>query len=392
MRAERLRICFIAAVAAAVSGSLLLASARPAAAMPPADRLGVLARGVNLTNWFRFPARTDAAWMRAYLSDSAMDDLRRAGFTFVRLAVQPEYLAAGADRRAVLLAQVARLERHGLGVVVALHAAAWHLESDASDRAALLAVWRALAPGLGTLDPRLTFPELLNEPVFAGDPAGWQRLQARVLAALRALLPDSTIVLTGNDWGSIAGLAALVPVADANVIYSFHFYDPVDLTSLAAWRPGLDRAALARLPFPVPDLADCEAALGPTDPATWGIARFYCAQGWNQAAVAARIDAAAAWAERAHVALLAGEFGASKRLNRPARLAWIAAVRRACERRGIGWALWGYDDSMGFGITAPGERHPVLDPGVLEALGIGKAQFPFRAGPGRPTVTSSVRQ
>ena len=40
------------------------------------------------------------------------------------------------------------------------------------------------------------------------------------------------------------------PDPDPNVVYSFHLYEPAELTALAAYRPGLDSAALARLPFP----------------------------------------------------------------------------------------------------------------------------------------------
>ena len=65
-----------------------------------------------------------------------------------------------------------------------------------------------------------------------------------------------------------------------------------------------------------------------------------------------------------------GEFGASARLNTPARLAWIAAVREACERAGIGWALWGYDDVMGFDLPRPPPFRPALDPALLTALGL----------------------
>jgi endoglucanase len=365
---------FIRAAAACVAASLLIASAGTGSAMPPPDRLAVLARGVNLTNWFRFPARTDAAAIQAYLSDAAIDGLRRAGFTFVRLAVQPEYLQADPSRRALLVAQVARLQRHGLGVVIAVHPATWHLETSAADRAALLALWKGLAPALATLAPDLTFPEPLNEPVFAGDAVAWEQLQQTLLAAIRAALPRSTVVLTGNDWGSIAGLLALHPSADPNVVYSFHFYDPVELTSLVAWRPGLDTEALSRLPFPVTDPLACATTVGRTDPATQDVARFYCTLRWSAASIDKRIGEAAAWADRAHVALLAGEFGATDRLNGPARLAWLQAVRSACEKQRIDWALWGYDDAMGFGVRRPPPAIPVLDEGVLRALGLGKSQ------------------
>jgi len=66
--------------------------------------------------------------------------------------------------------------------------------------------------------------------------------------------------------------------------------------------------------------------------------------------------------------VIAGEFGASERLNAAARLGWLAVVRTACEQQRIGWALWGYDDSMGFAVSSPGIRK--LDQGVLGALGL----------------------
>jgi endoglucanase len=68
--------------------------------------------------------------------------------------------------------------------------------------------------------------------------------------------------------------------------------------------------------------------------------------------------------------LLAGEFGASAALNPEARRAWLRLVRETCAANGIGWALWGYDDVMGFDIRRPPGNNPVLDHSVLEALGL----------------------
>jgi endoglucanase len=326
-----------------------------------------LVRGVNLTNWFRFPPSRDPAALAAYLSDVALADLRGAGFDFVRLAVDPA-IVADASGRAVLLAAIRRIQRQGLTVVVSPHPQGWHLEANP---ALILAFWQALVPALRPLDPARTVPEVLNEPVFPGDPAAWAALQHRVLLAIRQALPDSTVMLTGADWGSIGGLLALAPEADGNVLYSFHLYDPPELTSLAAWRPGLDRAALARLPFPVSDAEACAVtAAGAADIATRDVMRYYCAYGWDAARLGARIGQAASWARRHGVRLLAGEFGASAALNAPARLAWLKTVRDALETSGIGWALWGYDDSMGFAITPPPRLRPGLDRSVLAALGL----------------------
>jgi endoglucanase len=344
----------------------LLALMLLGAGEPPADRLSLLRHGINITNWFRFPPSRDPAALRSYLDDRALRELKHAGFSFIRLPVQPELLTAPEP----LADAVLRAERQGLAVVLALFATDWHLETDASDRQRLITTWRSIASLLRRFDPAMTFPEVLNEPVFAGNALAWGRLQHQALAEIRAILPTNTVVLTGADWGSVTGLLALRPEADPNVIYSFHSYEPAELTALGAYRPGLDAAAMARLPFPVADPESCNRAAATTaGRATTDLMRFYCTQRWDAARIADRIGEAGAWARLHHTEVLAGEFGASHRLNAPARLAWLAAVRAACEEQRIGWALWGYDDSMGFALHPPGDRG-ALDADVLRALGL----------------------
>ena len=346
---------------------LFLLLAFPAWAMPPDDHLAFLRRGVAITGWFRYPASQDPAALARWMSDAAMADLRRARFGFVRLAVDPAVAEAQGVRDAAVAA-VCRLQRQGLAVVVDAHPTNWHLETSIEDRARLRTFWRLMAPALHRCDPRRVVPEILNEPVFPGDPSGWAALQHTILADIRAALPDSTILLTGHDWGSIGGLRALSPEPDPNVVYSFHFYEPPELTALAAYRPNLDRDALARLPFPVTGQGRCEVPTA--DPPTRDLIRFYCALGWNQGAIEARIEAAASWARTNRTVVLAGEFGASAALNPAARLAWLATVRQALEARGIGWALWGYDDVMGFAVPRPPVTRPLLGDNVLQALGL----------------------
>lgn len=351
---------------------VLAVLAVPAWAQPPAERLARLRHGVNITGWFRYPGSRDPAYLARWMSDSAMEDLRRAGFGFVRLAIDPP-VADAPGMRDIVVDAVCRLQRHGLAVLVDAHPTDWHLETSAADRVGLRRFWRAMASALRRCDPALTIPEVLNEPVFPGDPGGWAALQHAILGDIRSRLPDSTVVLTGNGWGSIDGLLTLQPEADPNTIYSFHFYDPTELISLASYRPGLDRQALARLPFPVGDRAACEAtATG--DPATAGLIRYYCATGWDRATIVHRIEIASSWAHTHRVVLMAGEFGATTALNPAARLAWLGAVRQSLDAAGIGWALWGYDDIMGFAVQRPPGGKPLLDGNVLRVLGLSRAQ------------------
>lgn len=321
-------------------------------------------RGVNITNWFRFPARSDPASLRAYLSDAAIGGLRGAGFTHVRLPVSPEVFDPGPVAEAV-----GRLQAAGLATLVVPHPATWRLETSAADRDSLLRFWARMAPALRGADPGLTIPEIMNEPVFADDPAGWEALQLSALGEVRAVLPACAVMLTGSLWGGVDGLLKLRPAPDRNLIYSVHFYEPMELTALAAYEPGVDADALAALPFPVVDAVACRAAAGARDARTKAIAAYYCSLGWDAGLVGARLDLVAAWAA-ANGPVALGEFGASARLNAPARLAWLSTVRQAAERRGMGWTLWGYDDVMGFDVARPPPPEPKLDPAVLAALGL----------------------
>lgn len=347
--------------------ALLILSAVSASAAAPNARLGPLQRGVNITGWFRYPLSRDPASLARYADDATLRELRAAGFTFVRLPFDPAF-GLDAELRRALLAQARRIEKAGLAVVLVPASAAWRLETRPDDRTQLRTLWTRLAPELRGL-PR-TFPEIVNEPVFAGQAAEWQALQAGILGAIRAALPDRLVVLSGPDWSSIGGLAATVPVADRHVAYTVHFYDPPELTSLAAYRPRLDHAAFARLPFPMDAAARCRQAVRSADPDTESLAAFVCGQGWDAARIRHAFDRVASWSRRAEAPVLLGEFGASEKLNPAARLAWIAAVRSAATCDGLGWAIWGLDDSMGFALKRPLPSRLVLDPGLLGALGL----------------------
>ncbi len=156
------------------------------------------------------------------------------------------------------------------------------------------------------------------------------------------------------------------------MVYSFHFYDPAELTSLAAYRPGLDRGSTGATAVPRGGSGrlSTNRQRGARDAATRDLMAFYCATGWDSARVRARLQDAISWSRRYGVALLAGEFGASAALNPAARLAWLRLVRETFAANRVLWALWGYDDVMGFGVRRPPENRPHLDRSVLAALGL----------------------
>src|SRR4051794_3790 len=190
----------------------LLAVMPAARAEAPPARMAILARGINVSHWFRFPADGSPRGLRSYMDDAAIATLRKAGFTYVRLPVGPEEMMDGnrltPEKRDAIVAAAERFQRAGLGVMIEPHPqnlGDWNLQDLPAARERLLGFWRDMAPALRHLPADLTFPEVMNEP-HAEDPARWDRLQAELLGIIRAALPRNTVVLTGINWSSIDGL------------------------------------------------------------------------------------------------------------------------------------------------------------------------------------------
>lgn len=354
----------------------LLSASLPTGA--DAQSQAVLARGLNISHWLRFPPSNDDATLRSYLDDAAIASLKRAGFTYVRIPVGLEVVMQGRhiapDKLATVLAIIRRVQHAGLGVMVDPHPQQvqnWDFGKNDEARQILLGFWRDLAPALRPLPVALTFPEVVNEPAD-DDPAGWDRFQAQVLQVIRAALPQDTVVLTGTNWSSLDGLLKVKPVADTNVIYTFHTYEPTLLALLGFWDSGIDQATLAaNIPFPVTQRACARAIAATRQEHTRSVLQYWCSQPQNDATISAYLQRATDWGRQHAVRVAMTEFGARGILNKPARNAYLAAMRRAAEAQHLPWALWALDDQMGFdrpvGNSVTAFR---LSPDVINDLGI----------------------
>ena len=375
-----LRLGFsITAIASVACGHPAVEQPQPLAAVP-ASRLAILARSANLTRWSAPAGHAVPAAFGRGLSAAEVATIRGLGFTSVRLVIHLGQLFRPSEPDSLGQPMLAELDRaldlllaQGLGVIIDPHPSARdrRIEADSTYADAFVRFWAALARHLSRRDPDRLFLEVMNEPVFKGHARRWPPLQQRLLATMRREAPRHTLIAAGTWWSSIDGLLRLTPVADRNVVYTFHFYEPFVFTHQGESWAEPPAGKVRGVPYPGDGPGCMDAAAAQRDSGAARAVRRYCAHGWNAAAIERRLGSAAAWGREHGVPVFLGEFGASHKAAPPeARAAWLHDVRLAAERLGMGWAIWSFDDRFGLAAKhGPGGAF-VVDTGVVRALGL----------------------
>jgi aryl-phospho-beta-D-glucosidase BglC (GH1 family) len=346
-----------------------------------------LRHGINASQWFaQSPNDYSAARTNRYTDAEDIALMARLGFDHVRLsidAVPLEQYPLGKD--GLNDEFMARLDRavdamlsDGLAVEIDLHPEdSYKQQLRTSDYAVdrLTILWRKLAAHYATRDPERVFFEILNEPEV-NDAYRWAGIQERVAAAIRQVAPRNTLIATGANYSDIADLLALEPLADGNVIYNFHFYDPHQFTHQgASW--GLTWWSYTHdIPYPATE-ASMPALLQqvPDDSSRYQLENYWL-EHWDAHRIRLLVDEAAAWGRERHVPLICNEFGVYRNFSDPiARATWIHDARTAFEADGIGWAMWDYRG--GFSVVIKQDGQPAqVDGAIVGALGRKRASYP----------------
>ena len=101
---------------------------------------------------------------------------------------------------------------------------------SAAQTACAPAVQAARAPAVQTAGVLYGY-DLVNEPVQLGRaPIDYWTLQRRAAEAVRAIDPDTAIIVESNGWDAPGTFAYLSPLRMDNVIYQVHCYAPMEFT------------------------------------------------------------------------------------------------------------------------------------------------------------------
>jgi endoglucanase len=343
-------------------------------------RLAHLQHGINLSGWFAGfsdPSAYSKEHFKSAITEQDLALIRAMGFDHVRLNVDPGPMfhekqadQIASDYLNQLDAALKMLLDHDLAVDIEIHA-----DPDFKQRLArddefveeFADFWRALARHCSTLDPDRVFFEILNEPA-GNDRYRWYGIQAKLASTIRESAPRQTIIATGAQWSDDGNLVFLEPLHDANVIYAFHFYEPLIFTHQGAdWSTNYLHS-LKGVPYPSsPDNVQKVLEQVP-DPVHQLAIERYGMDHWNATRIDGEISQVAAWAKHWNVPVICNEFGVYRKNADPSdRAAWISDVRTALEKHGIGWAMWDYDGGFDVVNKVDGKRVP--DEATIRALG-----------------------
>lgn len=189
--------------------------------------------------------------------------------------------------------------------------------------------------------------ELLNEVVEKENAESWNRLIEKTVKEIRKKAPVAPIIYGGIQWNSVKTLKLLDIPQDENIIFTFHFYEPLLFTHQKAyWVKNMDPEQTVPYPETMEYYREESKKLGYqgevvtlADSETMGV-EF----------VEEMISEAIKAAENAGVSLYCGEFGVIDRAPTEDTLRWFQDVDEVFRKYKIGCAVWSYKE-MDFGLT-----------------------------------------
>jgi len=316
----------------------------------PAGDGFVIRTGVNVSHWLsQSNKRGDAR--RRYITQDDFNTIAAMGFDHVRIPVDEEQLWDAHDTHedeafALLHNAIQWAFAANLRVIVDLHIIRSHhfiaesnpLWTDPAEQDKLVRLWMQLSEVLRQYPNDKLAYEILNEAV-ADDPEDWNRLLAKVIAALRVREPARKIVVGSNRWQTAGTFPDLrIPANDRNIILSFHFYTPMPITHhKASWTDIAEYSGPVHYPGQAIEPNDMKGlSRKAIDMLEW--ANGYFTKDVLEHIMAPAIKVAA----EKNLPLYCGEYGVYPTIDNEIRFRWYRDVCEIFNRNHIAYCHWCY--------------------------------------------------
>jgi endoglucanase len=367
---------FAVSLAASLAGGVSGTAQTPASGLPLSTdqghavairRAATLTRGVNLSGWFGGWGDYSPEHTSTYVTAADFTAMQAMGIRYVRFPLDPTLLTRGGllspkkDELWKRIDDALDLAMNaGLSIDFVVFPRDDYKQQLATQSGVdqFVMLWQVLAKHLASRDPERFFFELMNESEVQ-DHYRWIGIQSTVTQAIRRIAPQHTILASGAHYDSLPDLIETQPLPDANVIYTFHFYEPYQFTHQGAPWGSVEWNYYKNIPYPATpeQIAMLEGSI-PGDNARYQL-YLYGQSGWNAKGISERLAFAASWGHEHSVPVICNEFGAFRdTAPSDSRTRYLHDVRTGLEQQGVGWAMWDWNGNFGLvthsnGIVLP---------------------------------------
>lgn len=330
-------------------------------------------RGVNLTGWFQASDARKIQFRKFTKKDFV--DIKSLGCDVIRLPINLHGMTAGAPDYTIdpllfsfLDSAVNWAEELQLYLLIDNHSFDPVAYTSPDINLTLNKVWPQIAEHYKNSSNYIIY-EILNEPHGISNQL-WGEIQQQAINAIRSKDTRHKIIVGPSGYNSYNDLSQMPVYTDANLIYTFHFYDPFLFTHQGASWTSPSMVPLSGVPFPynANNMPTCPPSLA----GSWieSSLNNYGVDG-SVAKVKSLIDIAVNFKKVRNIDIFCGEFGVYiPNSNTSDRSFWYRTVKDYLELKGIPWTIWDYKG--GFGIFTKGSSEVLesdLNVPLLEALG-----------------------
>ena len=336
--------------------------------------------GINLGGWLSQYSRFDHTHFKTFIDESDISRIASWGMDHVRLPVDYPLLEDDAEPFHYLESGFEYIDhciewcrKHQLNLILDIHRAPGYsfnalgesdLFSQPAQQQRFISLWETLARRYaGVRQPEVVF-ELLNEVVLA-DSRPWNDLALRLIETIRSIDPLHWIMVGGNKNNAISTLKEIPIFNDPNIVYTFHFYEPLPFThQKAAWVPSLSRFD-HNYDFPSPASGLGDFLKRYPEYRTDQNMESYIDCMMDKGDLEKRMQDAVDFIQKTGKPVYCGEFGVIDLAPMSGRINWNRDFIGLLIQNKIGRAYWSYKE-MDFGIVDTNGR--VVNEGLLKTI------------------------
>lgn len=238
-------------------------------------------------------------------------------------------------------------------------------------------VWKHVAAHYADNEREDIFYELLNEPDMSKGAVSstiWRQAAQEDIDSIRTVDTKHTIIFGDAKWYDISLLAKGQPLADTNVIYAVHTYEPFVFTHQSASWAETKTIKNLMFPYDKEKWSEFSADFGVTkSTVSWvktAVKDYY--KNGNKEAILKLILPAKEWAVKNNVPVIINEFGAyNLKTDKQSVLNYMTAMKEISDTLQIPLTHWGYTGGFAlFESEGTSPKGTKLIEGMKEAYGL----------------------